>query len=226
MPQHLLYNLHRRVVLQPWFPPRLSWALTVLIERAFLAAKTERIFQRFELNSDWFSDGQSIWSFLLGDLKGKPNIAGLEIGTLEGRSALWIMTQIFVDPTSRLTCVDPLYDAGTLERFQRNMERAGVSDRVNLIRKESREAAPDLKRDQFDLIYVDGSHDYEDVLFDASLAMELLKVGGFLIFDDYLWKGPAVPHFPVRRAVDEFLASQKNQIKILYRGYQVVLLRR
>jgi predicted O-methyltransferase YrrM len=39
----------------------------------------------------------------------------------------------------------------------------------------------------FDLIYVDGSHTAPDVLSDAVLAFQLLRVGGVMIFDDYLW---------------------------------------
>ena len=39
----------------------------------------------------------------------------------------------------------------------------------------------------FDLVYIDGSHQAPDVLTDAVLAFQLLKVGGVMIFDDYLW---------------------------------------
>lgn len=40
---------------------------------------------------------------------------------------------------------------------------------------------------KFDLIYIDASHDAVDVLADAILSFRLLKVGGVIIFDDYLW---------------------------------------
>jgi hypothetical protein len=36
----------------------------------------------------------------------------------------------------------------------------------------------------FDLIYVDGSHDYEDVAFDVRLARKHLTEGGILVLDD------------------------------------------
>ena len=40
----------------------------------------------------------------------------------------------------------------------------------------------------FDLIFVDGSHHCDDVLIDAIKCFEKLKVGGIMIFDDYLWQ--------------------------------------
>ena len=40
---------------------------------------------------------------------------------------------------------------------------------------------------KFDFIYVDGSHEAPDVLFDAILAHKLVKNNGIIAFDDYLW---------------------------------------
>ena len=48
----------------------------------------------------------------------------------------------------------------------------------------SREALPDLKEGIFDLIYVDGSHKNEDVLYDLEQAKRLVKDGGFICGDD------------------------------------------
>ena len=39
----------------------------------------------------------------------------------------------------------------------------------------------------FDVVYVDGSHEATDVLTDAVMSFHLLRVGGLIIFDDYLW---------------------------------------
>jgi predicted O-methyltransferase YrrM len=43
------------------------------------------------------------------------------------------------------------------------------------------------KRNYFDFIYIDGSHQAPDVLCDAVLSFKLLKVSGVIAFDDYLW---------------------------------------
>ena len=44
------------------------------------------------------------------------------------------------------------------------------------------------KQNYFDFIYIDGSHQAPDVLCDAILGFKLLKVNGFIAFDDYLWQ--------------------------------------
>lgn len=43
------------------------------------------------------------------------------------------------------------------------------------------------KKGYFDFVYVDGSHQAPDVLCDALLGFKLLRVGGVMAFDDYLW---------------------------------------
>jgi predicted O-methyltransferase YrrM len=80
-------------------------------------------------------------------------------------------------------------------RFDHNtrLALAKVSNKVTLrkIKQNSRDAlARFLATDpieQFDLIFIDGSHEAPDVLADSVLAFPLLRVGGTLIFDDYIW---------------------------------------
>ena len=42
--------------------------------------------------------------------------------------------------------------------------------------------------DTFDLAYIDASHQAPDVLADAILAFKLTRIGGVIVFDDYLWR--------------------------------------
>ena len=44
------------------------------------------------------------------------------------------------------------------------------------------------KINYFDFIYIDGSHQAPDVLSDAVLGFKLLKIGGVMAFDDYIWQ--------------------------------------
>ncbi|MCZ6464828.1 MAG: class I SAM-dependent methyltransferase [Proteobacteria bacterium] len=44
-----------------------------------------------------------------------------------------------------------------------------------------------------DFIYIDGCHEAACVLLDAVLSWDLLKVGGTMIFDDYVWSMVANP---------------------------------
>ncbi|MBC7986603.1 MAG: class I SAM-dependent methyltransferase [Sphingomonadaceae bacterium] len=58
-----------------------------------------------------------------------------------------------------------------------------------------------------DLIYIDGDHEYESVLFDLRLWLEQLRPGGAIIGDDYNWPG-------VRRAVEEILNDSALQFDL------------
>ena len=49
------------------------------------------------------------------------------------------------------------------------------------------ELAAEGRTSTFDLVFVDGSHQATDVLTDAVISFQLLRLGGLMIFDDYLW---------------------------------------
>lgn len=76
---------------------------------------------------------------------------------------------------------------------------------------------------QFDLIYVDGSHFADDVLTDGITAWRLLKDGGVLIFDDFLWpcyvRARANPHWPI----SVFLKYHAGEYKVLNAHSQLIM---
>lgn len=49
----------------------------------------------------------------------------------------------------------------------------------------------------FDIIFIDGSHEYESVLMDITLFWKILKKGGIMILDDAQW-------FGLKRAINDF----------------------
>lgn len=60
-----------------------------------------------------------------------------------------------------------------------------------------------------DLVYVDASHDYQDVLDDAMGAWSLLRPGGALLGDDY---GPSWPEVP--QAVNALAATLTVEVQV------------
>lgn len=69
----------------------------------------------------------------------------------------------------------------------------------------------------FDLIYIDGSHEAPDVLSDATFSFPLLKVGGIMIFDDYLWRGTRpLNEYGPKLAVDAFLNIYFREMQIIW----------
>ena len=56
--------------------------------------------------TDWFSHHAPLWKSAFGHLEGLPNLRALEIGTFEGRSAVWMLGHVLTHDTSRIVCVD------------------------------------------------------------------------------------------------------------------------
>ena len=74
-------------------------------------------------------------------------------------------------------------------------------------------------KELFDLIYIDGSHTAPDVLTDAVLAFQLLRVGGVMIFDDYLWSMEAPlyvdPLNMPKPAIDAFTMIFMRKVRVM-----------
>jgi predicted O-methyltransferase YrrM len=78
----------------------------------------------------------------------------------------------------------------------------------------------------YDFIYVDGDHTEKAVYADAINCWPLLKSGGILAFDDYLWGQGLEPHTTPKPAIDRFLAEKQGEYEILNEDYQVWLLKK
>jgi predicted O-methyltransferase YrrM len=67
-----------------------------------------------------------------------------------------------------------------------SLQAAGLADCVELVEEQSCLALPRLLAEgrRFGLIYVDGSHLFEDVFVDAYFSARLLVDDGFILFDD------------------------------------------
>lgn len=178
---------------------------------------------------DWFTRHVEHWLPHIKGLDGTP-CQLLEIGSLEGRSALWMLDHLCSHPESRITCIDPWSGdraRGVIGKskheaaFDANMKEHPRGAQVIKVKAYSGLALPRL-RGPFDLVYLDGCHEARVLIEDAVLVWRRLKSGGLLIFDDY----PHVaPHFkvPPRVAIDFFLTGWAGQYDLLHKGYQVIV---
>ena len=194
----------------------------------------------FKFTVDWFSSKIPRLEKAIRGLKGEP-IHALEIGVFEGASTVWLLQNILTHPDSRLTAVDTFEGsvefrdkmadcvASMEETFRANIEVTGQGHRVETLKSYSFDALVQLNQDRrscYDLIYVDGSHMSWDVLSDAVLSWPLLKPGGILVFDDYLWDVYPQEHKRPRLAIDSFLACYVDQLKIVRSSYQMIVRKR
>ena len=126
----------------------------------------------------------------------------LEIGSYAGSSLLtWAnAAENFLDGECHITCVDPWGESGA-DLYNSNMTKTLISERayqvfchnaslnrenvrVTPMRGTSSDILPTFEPNSFNLIYIDGSHHYADVLHDIVESAKLLKSGGIICGDD------------------------------------------
>jgi len=105
---------------------------------------------------------------------GRQGLHALEIGSYEGRSALWMLENVLTDTSCTLTCIDIFSNTNFIQNT------AAFRDRLTYIIGDSRVVLRSHfeRKEQFDLIYIDGNHAACNVLEDIVLSFPLLKTGG------------------------------------------------
>jgi predicted O-methyltransferase YrrM len=127
---------------------------------------------------------------------------------------------VLTHPAATITCVDPWGDRKMERRFDRNVAASGKSEQLVKRKGPSWRELRELPPGWFTFVHIDGCHEGLNVLEDAVLSFRLLRPGGLLCFDDYLWQNDQRGHLP-REAIDAFLGLYDRQIEVLDRGYQV-----
>lgn len=189
--------------------------------------------EAYEFTTDWFSRFEGVWRQIL---KKYPPSRMLEIGSYEGRSARFLIETLAAERPIELHCVDTWaggveHDAAAMGEVERRFDAnlaiavAAAAHPVDFHKHKalSQDALISLlaggRAGAFDLVYVDGSHQAPDVLADAVLAFRLLKVGGVLIFDDYLWShegsGKQQAHNMPKPAIDAFVNIYQRKLQVL-----------
>lgn len=190
---------------------------------------------RFTPTQDWFSFNVDTWKLLFPRIQSAaPRV--LEIGSWEGRSAVFLLTELCAQGGG-IVCIDHfdlLTSAAGRERYAKithNLTLTGKPFRIldefsfpalmTLLGEEMSRPDPG-----YDWIYVDGSHEADDTFLDGELVWRLAKKGAIVIFDDYHWdKEPADSIHHPRRGIDAFLMLHNGEFSILSsrEQYQMVL---
>jgi predicted O-methyltransferase YrrM len=159
----------------------------------------------------------------------------VEIGSFEGRGTLWFLDRLLRHPDSRITCLDsfaggaehrPSQTEGLEARFRANIAESGAAAKVAVLKGASAEGLVRLlaRGETADLVYVDGSHTAPDVLADMVLGWRLLRRGGVMLCDDYLWSREAAAEVDIlgcpKLAIDAFTNIHRRQIDIVLWGYE------
>jgi predicted O-methyltransferase YrrM len=113
----------------------------------------------------------------------------LEVGLAFGGSALTIAAShrdLGHAANRQHVALDPFQSNSGDNSAVASLERAGLSGYVDVRLQHSSVGLAELfdRHATFDLVYVDGSHLFEDVFVDAYFGFRLLAEGGVILFDD------------------------------------------
>lgn len=177
-----------------------------------------------EFTHDWFGRYAAYWSELFAAQGWSPATPRtvIEIGSYEGRSALWMLENLLQHPQSHLHCVDTFHDRESADsywhKFEANVLRSPHAAKVSVSASAS---LPFLMRfiatgERVDFVYVDGSHRAAEVLEDLVLAFHATLPGGIIICDDYLKgvRGGDLTLGSPKLAVDAFTTIYRDRIDI------------
>jgi len=174
--------------------------------------KIPHIYQEAQFGEDWFSYPNLYRDMVLKFPSGSKFV---EIGSWKGKSSVFMAVEIAnSNKNIKFYCVDTwngssehkdvveidfLYDI-----FIDNMKP--LENYYKSMRKNSIEAANHFEDDSLDFVFIDASHEYEDVKKDIQTWLPKVKKNGVLAGHDYYIGG--YDYFPgVKQAVDECLTN-------------------
>lgn len=147
-------------------------------------------------------------------------IVALEVGSFEGMSCLWMLSNLLIHPQSVIHCVDSWREPAIERAFDTNICLSGLSHKVQ---KHKREAVEFLRNGpQADVVYIDADHTARAAFIQAALAWPRLRPGGILVFDDYPWTREDIPH-TVAEGIDAWLKWYGGEYELLHKEWQVMV---
>lgn len=173
-----------------------------------------------------------LWKMIATRFAGVPT-SMLEIGVYEGQCAEWCCQQILTHPESRYTGLDNWeyvrggFQTGLTPADVESSARDNLSrfrDRVTLIKGKSVDilASHRFDLESFDLIYIDGDHTPPGVRADSIFCWPLLKVDGWMVWDDYEGARDKPANQRPPAGIDPFVNSRRpEEIDVFWKGYQL-----
>jgi predicted O-methyltransferase YrrM len=185
-------------------------------------------------SQDWFSRSIPCWDLILKQMRqNHEDLKVLDIGVFEGRSTCWLLQNHCHTKASKITVIDTF--TGGVEHqkmdlkglrgvFEQNIGCVESHAEVEILEGDSLKELAGLvasgREDPgYDFISVDASHQATDVLADCTLAFRLLRQGGVMALDDYLWSaerpGTENPLNDPKIAIDAFTTIFRRKIRII-----------
>jgi hypothetical protein len=173
---------------------------------------------------DFFSNNIMIWEKYVINKMYRINY--LEIGSFEGRSALFVSE---LKNTNSITAIDTwegsdeLNDISFIKVFENFKKNINILNKSNIkFFKTTSDNFFKNNKNFYNLIYIDGSHEYSQVKKDLVNSLNCLEKNGYIICDDFLWffykdldKNPI-------KAILECYNEYKKQLSVEFLNHQII----
>ena len=177
---------------------------------------------------NWFESQKHNFEEHLERYKGKPNLRFLQLGAYTGDASVWLCDNILTGEKSFLRDVDTWKGSDESQHESINFNEVFNIYSAKIQAKPcvpyimtTKEFFTNVPLGKYDFIYVDADHSADAVASDAEYSWELLKKGGILAFDDYMWGQDMKPELTPRPAINNFLEFHEGEYEILTMEYQV-----
>jgi hypothetical protein len=171
------------------------------------------------------------------------NSIGAEVGVWKGDFSKMILMQkkvqkyILIDSYKFQPEFKMRWYGGRIAKSQQDMDRLffnvkndiekypkGETETV-FFRMDSSEASSHIDNDYLDFVYIDGNHSFEYVQSDLHSYYPKVKVGGYIILDDWNWRDESGVK-SIRAAVTSYISKNYSKMVIVeIKNKQVVLLK-
>jgi len=187
-------------------------------KKKYFAKKHKDYLKEKKTTTDYFSINAYYWNSIIK--KNLKDFTYLEIGSWEGNSALYILKNF---DTKKVICVDiwdmynDEYQKEHLERYKNFRHNLSEFEQDFSFFKNTSDMFFKNNKENFDLIYIDGSHEAPQVYKDLCNSWNNLNLNGIIICDDYFYgdlysnKNKDIPAI----SINKFLNENKKKIRII-----------
>lgn len=140
----------------------------------------------YKFSSDWFNNIEDSWNKDWHNQGCPTDLKCLEVGCFEGQASVWILKNL-VGKNGSFYAIDffnheEVFDHNVLclkkEKIVKKLKGDAVIEMSALLKDHE---------STFDFIYIDASKIASENAFALLIAERLLKVGGKVVVDDFLW---------------------------------------
>lgn len=231
---------YRLIIAQDSHKFKLIYYFTKFLIQFYLYEKTQVKLEEKKFNdsiknkkfqTNWFSFNCFYWLKYLKNLRGRV----LEIGSFEGISTMFILKNLNIN---YLECVDTwtgnteMFDSNHADKnlnpslSEKNFD-SNMQEFLTFYKKHKMSSYKffDIQKNKYDFIFIDGSHEYNDVRSDIKNSFSNLNTNGIIAIDDIFFDYYECFEKNLIFAVTDFLRTIKN-FQILSLNYRQLIIKK